>query len=250
MSWKASAFVKEIVKNITITEKLVLLVLADYHNTKDKACWPSIPTLSDECLVSERAMYNILDRLEEKGFIEIARTPGKQNLYRISGLDTPEPSSPVLINKPLQKTALTPEDTPEPPCSVIRKEPVFELEQVLSVPHSSEHKPSEKKKSDPRFQTFIKALKEGYTRRGWDFSFDARDGRHLGNLLRSRPRWELPEFSRAVRNYFESEGTVGGGLPYVYLSKLPQYLDSPLDRFNKTLKNRDVPMAGDTTYYA
>lgn len=120
MSWKATAFVKEIVAGITVHEKMVLFVLADYHNTTHKVAWPSIPTLAKEALMEERSVYRILERLEEKGFLERIVRSGKANGYRFCVLDTPDSASGVPLTGPLTPEAIT----PDPGDSAIRKERV------------------------------------------------------------------------------------------------------------------------------
>lgn len=69
MSWKATAYVKELVEGLSHTEKLVLFVLADYHNSAKKVAWPSMPVLAAEALMSERNLRRILANLEAKKVI-------------------------------------------------------------------------------------------------------------------------------------------------------------------------------------
>jgi Helix-turn-helix domain len=121
MSWKATAFVKDLTTNLSCTEKLVLLVLADYHHTQKKAAWPSIPLLAKECLTTERNLYRILGRLEEKQFITRNVESGKLSEYRICGLDTPDILSGVPLTLPLTSEAPTPDNTPDITGIVIRK---------------------------------------------------------------------------------------------------------------------------------
>jgi hypothetical protein len=89
MSWKATAFVKELRRNLTVTEKFVLLILAEYHRTDDKLTWPAVSTLADDCLLTERGVLQILERLEGKGFIVRVRGGGRGNRtsYQIVGVD-------------------------------------------------------------------------------------------------------------------------------------------------------------------
>jgi Helix-turn-helix domain len=89
MSWKATAFVKELRRNLTVTEKFVLLILADYHRTDDKRAWPSTETLAIDCLMEERSVRQILGRLVEKQFLRrtIGGGRGNCNAYQIVGLD-------------------------------------------------------------------------------------------------------------------------------------------------------------------
>lgn len=75
MSWKMSGRVKEIRSGmnsqpITRTDKLVLLILADYYNEKTKTSWPSLDTLAEECLCSKVSLWRSLSRLEKIGLLE------------------------------------------------------------------------------------------------------------------------------------------------------------------------------------
>lgn len=93
MSWKASGYVKELREDITVTEKFVLLVLAEYHNTEKKAAWPSVATLAADCLMTERGVQQILTRLTQKKFIIRSRSVGGRgnvSAYQIVGVDTPK----------------------------------------------------------------------------------------------------------------------------------------------------------------
>src|SRR5512141_799390 len=88
MSWKATAYVKELLR-ITPAEKLLLFVLADYHNTQMKASWPNIGTLARESLMSELNASRLLDGREKKGILErdIGRGRGNYTCYRFVELD-------------------------------------------------------------------------------------------------------------------------------------------------------------------
>lgn len=54
---------------LTRTEKLVALVLADYHQIGDKHTFPSLVSLAGESLMDERMCRRTLASLEEKGVI-------------------------------------------------------------------------------------------------------------------------------------------------------------------------------------
>ena len=89
MSWKATAFVKDLVKGIKPAEKLLLFVLADYHNTAQKIAWPSMELLARESLMSERNARRVLANLEAKGYVRrIYPTDHKKTIYyEIPALD-------------------------------------------------------------------------------------------------------------------------------------------------------------------
>ena len=81
MSWKAAGKVKELTEDITRSEKLTLLILADYYSDATGRCDPSIGRLADECLISERHLVRVLQSLDRKGLIRIIKRPGKRNQY-------------------------------------------------------------------------------------------------------------------------------------------------------------------------
>jgi hypothetical protein len=62
------------------TEKLVLLILANYAN-KNGACWPSMPSVAKRCSLSARTVVEQVAKLAERGWLEVDRTKGKSNHY-------------------------------------------------------------------------------------------------------------------------------------------------------------------------
>jgi DNA-binding MarR family transcriptional regulator len=86
-SWEAVRWVKNLVvcpggEPITRSEKLLLFVLADYHNEAvgDYAS-PGIDTLAEKALYSKSQSLRLLDRLAKKGLIRIERRHGHANRY-------------------------------------------------------------------------------------------------------------------------------------------------------------------------
>jgi len=77
MSWKASAWAKKVVhgsgegQQVTRSEKLLLLVLADYHDEERNYAWPSVATLAEDTLMSGRNVQLLLRTLQAKGLIII-----------------------------------------------------------------------------------------------------------------------------------------------------------------------------------
>jgi Helix-turn-helix domain len=68
--------------------KLILLLLANYAGDEN-SCWPSVPRLARESLLSERTVRRRLHDLEQEGFLEITpRTDhngdSTSNLYSLS----------------------------------------------------------------------------------------------------------------------------------------------------------------------
>lgn len=134
MSWKASGFVKELRDGLTVTEKFVLLVLAEYHRTDEKLAWPSVATLAGDCLMTERGVRQILSRLVENGFLLRSQTGnGRGNIsgYQIVGLDVKK-EEPETVNScaPFNETrhshAEKGERNPAQPAYRNKEEPVLE----------------------------------------------------------------------------------------------------------------------------
>jgi hypothetical protein len=89
LSWKACAYVKELRHGLSVTEKFVLLIIAEYHRTDGKNEWPSTETLALDCLVSERCVRQVINRLIDGGFLlrEVGGGRGNTSSYRIVGID-------------------------------------------------------------------------------------------------------------------------------------------------------------------
>ena len=104
-------------KDLDAYERVVMLALADCHNPKD-GCFPSIETMVDKTQFSERALYNIVDRLIKKGRLkktsgggrgrrndyllypelEFQFEPTSETLHPVQGLSEPETLHPTQIN--------------------------------------------------------------------------------------------------------------------------------------------------------
>jgi hypothetical protein len=68
----------------TLGSRLVLLVLADYADEDGGSCWPSIKTIANESLLSERQVQYCLRNLEQLGEIEVSKGGGRRsNRYRV-----------------------------------------------------------------------------------------------------------------------------------------------------------------------
>src|SRR5580698_189726 len=109
MSWKATAFVKELRDGLTVTEKFVLLMLAEYHRTDDQLSWPSTKTLAYDCLIEERSVKRILARLEDNGFIERAKGGGQGHTtaYKFIGLEEVKGDRKTVTCRTLTPETLT-----------------------------------------------------------------------------------------------------------------------------------------------
>lgn len=60
MSWRATADIKSLTEGVTRSEKLVLLILADYHNEKTGQCNPPVRDIATDALMTMRRVQQIL----------------------------------------------------------------------------------------------------------------------------------------------------------------------------------------------
>jgi Helix-turn-helix domain len=103
VSQEAIEYVKGLLRDqVTRREKLLLMVLADYHNGKTQAAYPSSRELAEESLMSKREMQKVLNDLDGR---IIQRVPGlgagHYTAYRFIALE-PEMSgyiAPALRNQ-------------------------------------------------------------------------------------------------------------------------------------------------------
>lgn len=95
MSWEASGFVKKLLvcpdgAPLSRGQKLLMLILADYHDPRRKMAWPSVMTLAEESLSSHSQTKRDLAYLEEHQALVRARArdgAGGTYSYQFVGLD-------------------------------------------------------------------------------------------------------------------------------------------------------------------
>lgn len=82
-------------------KKLVLLALADNANDEGD-CYPSIPTISRKCSLSERAVRYAVAELITAGHLSRDSRSGRSNLYHVHPCTpcTPAPDAPLHIVHP------------------------------------------------------------------------------------------------------------------------------------------------------
>lgn len=101
MSWKGTAFVRDLHEGITSTEKFVLMMLGEYHRTDGKNEWRSVETLTHDCMMTVRAMKRILARLEKKDFVRRYGGGGRGHIasYQIVGLDVQKGGRKTVVSE-------------------------------------------------------------------------------------------------------------------------------------------------------
>lgn len=81
--WMGKASVDFISQAMGSSGVLVYLWLCYYANINDQVCYPSITTITKKARLGRRKVSRLLKQLEAFGFVEVTRTPGKPNLYRL-----------------------------------------------------------------------------------------------------------------------------------------------------------------------
>jgi DNA-binding transcriptional ArsR family regulator len=106
----------------TPTEKLVLVGLAN-HSGASWECWPSLATLAEYAMISQRQVRRVLRSLESQGLIERTEREHQTSLYRLiarTGEDTGDrggrtPMSGGGGHSHVPRTFIEPSDEPSTP---------------------------------------------------------------------------------------------------------------------------------------
>lgn len=213
---------------------LLWCLLRKYADYQTGECYPKIATLADMMGCSRRTVERLMPVLENCGFLEreSGALQGDANRYFVTA---PKVTGCDNLTQGCDKNDVGGCDNLTHPYKE-QQEPINNTHLTLSPPSSEvplPKKPKQEKPTDPRYPEFIEALKVGYDRRKWQFSFNGADGKQMLTLLRDRPRWSVQDFRKALKHYFESEKVVPGDLPRYYLGKLPRYHAGPLTEFGK-----------------
>jgi hypothetical protein len=147
LSWKATAKVKDLSANLTRSEKLLLLILADYHNDKTEQCDPKVQVLAEDALMGTRRVQQILTSLELKGFIRIEGREGGRRRSAQYWLTCLREKGEIIA--PQGRSPLRP--TPESPFAPGAKSPTPKGE----IPHApsmegTEKEPKEEPQAEPQ----------------------------------------------------------------------------------------------------
>jgi hypothetical protein len=100
VSWKATAAVKPLTHDnqgqiLTAREKLVLFVLADYHNDDRGAAWAGLTAIAKASLTSRKHTITLLAQLVKRELIAIEQRPQNTNLYRLLFVGDPKSQAKV-----------------------------------------------------------------------------------------------------------------------------------------------------------
>ena len=70
MSWQATSWAKRTRGHVSSTDKLLLMILADYADPESNIAWPSRKILAQDAGLSERTITRCLKHLEDTGLIQ------------------------------------------------------------------------------------------------------------------------------------------------------------------------------------
>ncbi len=83
MSLKASSWAMDQHPKTSL-QKLVLIILSDCHNESSGKCFPGIELICTRAMCARSSVFEALRALEKQGFIEIEKSQGRVNHYRLS----------------------------------------------------------------------------------------------------------------------------------------------------------------------
>lgn len=88
MSWKLAGIVKSLTHTpsghkLSSSEKLFLIILADYSDEHTGISWPSVERLADECVCSVRTLQYIIKSMKDAGFVDVIPRIGSSNHYKL-----------------------------------------------------------------------------------------------------------------------------------------------------------------------
>ena len=139
MSWRASAYVKALTtmpatgERLRASQKLLLMILSDYHNDESNAAWPSLARLAEESLMSKRSAIRIIQECVDGGVLAVeprwdARGGHASNLYRFVAL-TPSDNTSLGVPDPSDRALSPPSDRALSPPSdrALSPKPLFNV---------------------------------------------------------------------------------------------------------------------------
>ncbi len=88
-----------------------------------------------------------------------------------------------------------------------------------------------------RKKDFLDDLKKAFEWANEDlpFSMNAADGKAVGKWLKENPNWNRADWRKALNHRYKSEGIVKTQKLYLWLPRLVEYREAPLDRFGKVM---------------
>jgi hypothetical protein len=246
MSHQASAYVKGLLRDqVNPRQKLLLMVLADYHSTETLLAYPSLKRLAEESLTDERKARRILNELEGK-IIERGPGNGAGNFtaYRFIAIDKEIPGYVAPLFR-AQKAGRKGGQKAGQNDTAIRKELEPEQEQTLPL-IAEDHFPEPAEKGGQTQHALVRdRIQKLYNAANPETPcpWDGRTGKILKATL-DRLRWPNAAFLTAVENRFTSDVALSED-PRRWIPQLDCYRAGALDRFNKPVNGEKKENAND-----
>lgn len=115
-----------LLKNLSSTAKLVLLVLAHHADKHSRSCYLLVETLQKECSLSDRCVQNTLSELVRQGLITREFRKNKSSVFTLQVEQVPEAGSPPTpeAGSPITNTIfLTGTNVNTKPCDTQNPDP-------------------------------------------------------------------------------------------------------------------------------
>lgn len=164
MSIQAVAWVLEH-SQAKLTDRLVLIAIANHADARGWNAWPSIPKIAEEAGVHETTVWRSIKALEVLGELTVQRRPGKNSRYGLTALAPLQPA----MGDPLQTAKGRPLANRKAPLAN-RKKPLAPVQYEPSVTvnepscagaRASTHTPELPADMRARGAEFFKALRKG-----------------------------------------------------------------------------------------
>ena len=97
----------------TAHQKLVLMILADYHNAETGLCFPSAATVADMAMCNERTVRRAVHDLQSQGYIRKTERKGRSPLIDFNWDRTPDTGSGVRKGDPREPVDSRPVEGPD-----------------------------------------------------------------------------------------------------------------------------------------
>jgi hypothetical protein len=90
-----------------------------------------------------------------------------------------------------------------------------------------------------RRQDFLDDLKKAFEWANEDLQFEmnAADGKAVVKWLKDNQSWNRADWRKALNHRYKSEGIVKTQKMYLWLPRLVEYREAPLDRYGKVMPN-------------
>lgn len=101
--------------DLPVTERMVLVVLADRANDVGRECWPSATTIAARAGTTERSVWRAICSLEKLGHITRHQRLGYSTQYHVHPI-LPSRDTPDMVSPLTQCHTPTPDTMSPPPC--------------------------------------------------------------------------------------------------------------------------------------